>query len=760
LPVEIVANRTQRVRARLEPLAGSLVVNSDVRDALVTVDGEPRAFTPAVIELPVGSHDIVISQPGFGSISRRVQVHADASTKLDLELSGQEQVLGASRAAEPVEDAPASVTIISREELRAMAYPTIAEAIRGVRGIYLSYDDTYHSTGVRGFSPPGDSGNRILVLYDGRPLNDNWMWSSYVGFDARVDLDDVERIEVIRGAGSVIHGTGAFFGVINLVTRSKDAPTHAELAVSTALGAGRARATAVFHPVRDAGVWISVAGAKAAGLSRYYPEFVSVTTDGGPSLTDYRGNPTTGFVHDADGFRAGTLGGHAWYRALSARWMLTSQEKHSPSARYGTLFGDPRTTNTDTRGFVDLQFEPVFENFESLTRVHFDSYHHTSTLPYAPNAADPTSFGLEEGEYTGLWGGVEQRVIVKLPPALELTFGADLTRHFKTHQRNIDDRARPGYTGDDTGPIVDDDMPFHNIAGYALIDAALGARVQLSAGARVDYFDELDFDFGAALSPRLALIVEPYASGNLKIMAGKAFRVPSVYERFYVSTRERARIQPEQVLSAEAEFTHRFSSAVSGVLTAYANHVSDLIELGTVPRGDELSNRYRNSDAPVLVLGSEAELRRDWRHGFMLASSVSVQRASYLNDDNLRRVPNSPLVLASAKAAMPILGRALALATRLSIDGPRPDNVNRERDAACDPDGEELAPCPEQGMTDTGVIWDIVFTGAVERFGVSYAVGFYNAMDWQYDTVPSTEYGQRTIRQRPRSLLASVELEF
>src|SRR5450432_2139968 len=156
-----------------------------------------------------------------------------------------------------------------------MAYPTIAEAIRGVRGIYLSNDDTYVSTGVRGFSRPGDFGNRILVLLDGHPTNDDWVGTSYVGFDARVDLDDVERIEVIRGAGSVVYGTGAFFGVINLVTRSNDAPSHTELALSTAQGAGRARATLVWHAADDAGLWVSIAGAQSAGSDHYYPAYVS-----------------------------------------------------------------------------------------------------------------------------------------------------------------------------------------------------------------------------------------------------------------------------------------------------------------------------------------------------------------------------------------------------------------------------------------------------------------------------------------------------
>lgn len=763
VPVDVTANETTPVRATLEPLSGTAVVNADVRDALISVDGRPRAFTPAVVSLPVGKHEVVISPAGYRPLRRVVLIETDKSTPVDFEMSGQEEVLGASRTSEAVEDAPASVTVISRQELRAMAYPTIAEAIRGVRGIYLSNDDTYVSTGVRGFARPGDYGNRILVLLDGHPTNDDWIGSSYVGFDARVDLDDIERIEVIRGAGSVIYGNGAFFGVINLVTRPKDEPTHAELAVSGALGAGRARATAVWHAAKDAGLWLSISGAKSAGIDRYYPEYVSSPgADGAPSITDYRGNPATGSVRDADGFEAATLGGRAWYQALSAEWFLTSHDKHSPSAQYLTSFGDPTANNHDTRGFVDLQFEPKWDVVESLTRLHLDYYRYSAHLPYPSNAVDPESFGTETDSFTGFWGGLEQRFVIKPSSNVKLTVGGDLTRHFKTRQYNLDDRGRAGYAGADAGPILDTDNPYQNIAGYAQLDWIIGPALRISAGSRVDYFNNLDFKLGDALSPRLAIIIKPYERGNLKLTAGKAFRNPSQLERYYISQTQVASngVRPEQVYSGEAELTHRFSRVVSGLITGYANYVTDLIELGTVSSQGMDVNQEQNSIAPILVLGAETELRHEWQQGWMISASASVQKARYLNDDNRRNVPNSPLVLGATKAMMPLIGRTLRLASRVSIEGPRYDNALLKKDLTCDPSATAAVACPAQGTTTTGVVWDLVLTGAIERFDANYALGLYNLLDWSYDTVPSTEYAQRTIRQRPRSVLASLSLKF
>src|SRR4029077_5104529 len=113
----------------------------------------------------------------------------------------------------------ASITIITAEQIRALGYLTLAEALRSVRGVISSNDRTYEAIGVRGLSPPGDYTKRVLVLVDGHPYNDIVAGQGYVGHDLDVDLENVERIEVVRGPGSVLYGTGAPFGVVNVVTR-------------------------------------------------------------------------------------------------------------------------------------------------------------------------------------------------------------------------------------------------------------------------------------------------------------------------------------------------------------------------------------------------------------------------------------------------------------------------------------------------------------------------------------------------------------
>src|SRR6185503_13187344 len=167
--------------------------------------------------------------------------------------------------------------------------------------------------------------------------------------------------------------------------------------------------------------------------------------------------------------------------------------------------------------------------------------------------------------------------------------------------------------------------------------------------------------FGTSLNPRGAIIVRPYPGGNLKILGGKAFRAPSVYELYYndggftqVASPD---LQPELIYSVEIEHTHRFSPTVSGTLATYGNYVKDLILTeGSGDSADPL--HYRNSDAPLTTLGVEAGIRRDWRQGWMVSANYGFTYARFLASESFddlialkrhperRRVANAPSHLA------------------------------------------------------------------------------------------------------------------
>jgi outer membrane receptor protein involved in Fe transport len=730
VPVDVVRDQRAKLAPELEALTGSLVVSTDEPGAMVRVDGRTRGFTPTIITLTVGEHDVIVSLSGFRDVAAKVSVVEGRETKLPITLIQAEEVVAASRVSETVEQAPSSVSIVSRRELQAFAYPTIAEALRGQPGVYLWDDRSYQTLGIRGLGFLGSYGNRVLVLYDGHPANDNWLGSSYVGYDAMTDLADAERIELVRGPGSVLYGTNAFSGVINVVERERDPGVSGGVSTNLA-GVARGRLRGDVKLGRDGRVWSSVATARGQGRDFYFSEYDA------PETND-------GVVRGQDGFVTGSFRGGARYGVFKAQWHLHSHRKELPTGEYETDITDPRARQTDTRAFVELSAAPVLsESFSLVTRAHVNAYRFRGLYPRLPEDG-----GLEVDTYRGQWVGLEQRVSFTPADGLRFTLGGEGQIHYEVAQT-----AR-----DESGVFLDDDNPYQIGAIYALADVDVTPSARVSAGARYDAYSSI----GGSLNPRLAFVFAPYAAGTSKILGGRAFRAPSVYELYYndggITQEASPDLEPESVYSAELEHTHRFSSTIVGVVSTYGNYVSDVIVSQGAGDEDE-PLYYENSRTPLVTLGGELGVRRDFRRGIMFGASYGISHARYLagpsvsdlfelrRDPTRREVANAPVHLASVRGTVPILSRALLAATRISIEGPRFDR-NEYRDDE------------PQGRSNPAVIWDLVLSGEEPRFGLTYSFGVYNAFDWRYSLPASVEFTQRRLLQDGRSFLASAEIAF
>jgi outer membrane receptor protein involved in Fe transport len=760
--VDVIAKQTVTTHPSIEAKTGTVVVSTDEPGAVVEIDGFARGPTPALLTLPVGKHDVRVTMRGFRTIARTINVEANAETRLDnLPLVPLEEVEAASRIAESVEDAPASVSIISQQELRGMAYPTVFQALEGVRGVYLSDDRGYDTAGFRGFGRPGDYGDRTLVLLNGQPMNDNWLWSSYIGYDLRTDLEDVQRIEVVRGPGSVLYGTGAVSGVINIVTRPHDAQTGYEAGASTADGTvGRGRVRAAYDFGGGAGMWTSAQASHSSGSSYYFPQYASDSLTQGTTPAS------------ADRFNAGTWTGQIWWKALSLQWSLNSHDKHLPTGQFSTILGDDRTQQTDTRGMVEAKFEPrLTSTLQSVTRAHVNYYQYDGTF-----AAIPELGGVSHTGYKGSWAGVEERLVFTPVHTVRITAGAELQEHFLADQEGdleystitLDGQPRSVATGTPY-QFLHDHHTFQIGAGYAVADFTPTRAVKVSLGGRYDDYST----FGGSFNPRIAVILKPYEAGNIKLMFGKAFLAPSVYQIYYQQPGIEAtapNLHSESMYSAEIEYSHRFTPTVVGLLAAYENVITDLITLEADPTCGGSCVQYQNTTTPVGTVGGEAEIRKEWKDGWMASASYSFAHSVYLRDGSFssitslardptrREVPNAPENLASLHGGAPILGRALMAMTRLSFASGRYDINDRQSTLG--------SPQPPQTETNPALVWDLVLSGQEQRYHLRYSLGMYNVFDWKYAVPVSSEFTQPngaalgTIVQNGRTVMAAAYVNF
>ncbi len=136
-----------------------------------------------------------------------------------LEQLGNVKVYSASKHLQAASEAPSSVTVITADEIQKYGYRTLADILKTVPGFFVTNDRNYSSVGVRGFARPGDFNTRVLLLVDGHRLNDNVYDEAMIGTEFPINIDLIQRMEVIRGPVSSLYGSNALFAVINIITK-------------------------------------------------------------------------------------------------------------------------------------------------------------------------------------------------------------------------------------------------------------------------------------------------------------------------------------------------------------------------------------------------------------------------------------------------------------------------------------------------------------------------------------------------------------
>lgn len=143
------------------------------------------------------------------------------------------EVTTAAKQEQKISDIPASVIIITRDEIALKGYRNLTDILKNIPGFYVIETDSYYGdpVGVRGYWT--DTGRNIKFLVNGDDMVGDWN-NNYRSIGRDVPVSAIERIELIRGPMSVIYGSGAFLGVINIITKSQsESELYSEVKVAT-----------------------------------------------------------------------------------------------------------------------------------------------------------------------------------------------------------------------------------------------------------------------------------------------------------------------------------------------------------------------------------------------------------------------------------------------------------------------------------------------------------------------------------------------
>jgi len=305
-------------------------------------------------------------------------------------------VEAASKYKQKTTEAPASVTIITSEEVKRYGYRTLAEILNSVPGLYTSYDRRYSFLGVRGFN--GGDNSRVLLLVDGHRMNNSLSDAAPIGNEFILDVDLIDRVEVIRGPGSSLYGNNAFFGVINVITRRGASMTGKGGEVSGEGGTfSTYKGRVTYGNKYENGLELMLSGTyytSEGQESLYYPQF------------DQRLHPTNffakdnGVAHNADGGESQSFFGSASFHDFTLEGAYIHREKTDPTAPDLATFNDPRQQDTDDRGYVDLKYSHSFEDVvDVMARVYYDRSDF--------NLFTPVSGQLFQDVQVGEWWGTE-----------------------------------------------------------------------------------------------------------------------------------------------------------------------------------------------------------------------------------------------------------------------------------------------------------------------------------------------------------------
>jgi iron complex outermembrane receptor protein len=565
-----------------------------------------------------------------------------ADDTLDL-LEQENKVFAASRYAQTIAETPANVTVLTREDIKRFGWRTINDALTSLPGIYNAASQ-WPALGVRGTAVPGDFGSRLLFMVNGMPIYE----PSYGGFFLEyLDIEAIDRIELVKGTGSALYGSGAVLGVVNLITQTgRNAPGISIALAAESFRTGKLHAANGHLTSSGIDTYATASLTDSRGREIYFSEF-----DHAAFANDQYGGRTRG----NDKSRTLRLFGRAARNDLWLQWLLIHGDKRDPTASYGTVFTDDRLRLRERLAALEGGYTFSLAGGALLTsRLYAFAVTERGDYPYSNTGRLPPADYLNVTDIASRQVGGEVRYDRYFTDSHHVLAGLEI-KYVRSRQQIGD---QPGLTR--AGVVGVERRPSYGQWAAFVQDEVRIGRDRLFLGARYDSYENFSDGVRSHWSPRVAYVHEVTPKTTAKLIYGEAYRAPTLYEAHFQDGAPDAaatlwmnpQLRPEIARSLEALLEQRPSSAIEWSASVFLTRLKDTPVQVVTPQvdgvdcllGPDSCTQYRNSGTTQQVIGTEwaARLRPSDRRN--LYASVVLQRGT----DDGRRLPSSPRTLAKA----------------------------------------------------------------------------------------------------------------
>lgn len=546
----------------------------------------------------------------FPNTPAHAQVDSASESLTSLDSLLNLKVSTASKYEQTAREIPASITIVTREEIGEYGFMSLMEILSMVRSTYISDDREYQRLGVRGFSRPGSDNNRVLLMIDGHVYNENIFGGANLGPELlALNVRRIERVEFIRGPSSALYGNNALLGVINIITnRGKNINGLSLDASSGSFGLLQSGFIGGFKK-GDFEVQFSGQGGRTTGQQLYYEEYDDSTSDG--------------IADKVDGMMFGGLSTRMTYKGLTLNIMGGARSSGIPTGNYETLFNDPRARTKDQRGFVELGYQKDLSpklNFSA--DISLDGYIYDADFPYD----SITDVGLSTEGARGFWTTLETMLRYDIKSNSRLLVGGQYQYNFRAHF----------FALDPTEVYFNGDIPYQTFGVYAQNEWEPLQWLSVIIGGRFDYA----YLGKTALTPKLAFNFFVTPKLTLKALYSEAFRAPPLFE---VNADDNGNIVPnlslipERIRALEFSMENRISKKLWLVGSVYDNRMINLID----PVVDTVDYSVQKQNVGVAnALGIELEANVRLSKRMKLYGNYGLQY-SYTNSTS-EELSNSP----------------------------------------------------------------------------------------------------------------------